>query len=211
VRSGGAHRQDGLSSCGQAIRCHTPAVRWDRLFADLETQLDAAADDELNAEVAERTRREFASTSLDGRLRAAAGRVVELSVAGVGVIIGEVRRVGPGWLLLDVPGGLPAVISTRVIQAARDLPVATREMSAESVAAQEVGLAHVLRVLARDRTSTTVVMADGATLTGTIDRVGTDYLDLAEHSLDEPRRSSVIRGVRTLALPAVAALRPRFE
>ena len=186
-------------------------MRWDRLFADLETQLDAAGDGELDAEVAERTRREFASTSFDGRLRAVTGRVVELAVAGMGVITGDVRRVGPGWLLLDVPGGLPAVISTRLIVAARDLPVASREMSNESVGAQEVGLAHVLRVLARDRTPTMVVMADGVTLTGTIDRVGVDYLDLAEHSLDEPRRSSVIRGVRTLALPVVAALRPRFE
>jgi hypothetical protein len=186
-------------------------LRWDLLFADLATQLDAAAEGELDAEVAERTRREVASTSIDGRLRAASGRVVEISVTGAGVIVGEARRTGPGWLLLDLPGRPPAVIATRLITAARDLPVAARELPNDEASAPDGGLAHVLRVLARDRTSTAVVMSDGTTFTGTIDRVGIDYLDLAEHLLDEPRRTSVIRGVRTLSLRAIALLRPRLE
>lgn len=185
-------------------------MRWELLFADLETQLDAAADGDLHAEIAERTRRELAATSIEGRLRAASGRVIELSIAGVGAIAGAARRTGPGWLLLDVPGGLPAVVATRLVVTVRDLPVAARELATDDVT-PEVGLPHVLRVLARDRTPTAIVMADGSRLTGTIDRVGIDYLDLAEHSLDEPRRSSAIRGVRTLALSAVAMLRPRLE
>jgi hypothetical protein len=186
-------------------------MRWDALFTDLEIQLDAAADDVLDSEVAERTRREFASTSFEGRLRAASGRFVELTVDGIGTIAGGVRRVGPGWVLLDVRAGLPAVIATRFVSAARDLPVSAREMKPDDGVARELGLAPVLRVLSRDRTATTVVLADGRSFTGTVDRVGTDYLDLAEHSVDEPRRSTVIRGVRTLGLSAVAVLRPRLE
>lgn len=185
-------------------------MRWERLFDDLEAQLEAAADGELDAQVADRTRREFAATSLDGRLRATTGRVVELSVIGVGVIAGELRRVGPGWLLLDVVGAPPAVVATHLVLAARDLPIATREEPRDDAIA-DGGLAHVLRVLARDRTATAVVLADGAVLTGTVDRVGLDYLDLAEHPLDEPRRSDAIRAVRTLALSKVAVLRPRLE
>lgn len=185
-------------------------MRWDQLFADLETQLDAAADHELDAEIAVRTRREFAATSLDGRLRAATGGVVELSVVGLGRIVGSVRRVGQGWLMLEVVGALPAVIASRLVTAVRDLPVATRELANDTAIDAATGIAHVLRVLARDRTPTAVVMADGLMVTGTIDRVGIDYLDLAEHSLDEPRRPAVIRGVRTLALSAVAAVRPRL-
>jgi hypothetical protein len=179
------------------------------LFADLEVQLEAVADERLEAEIVERTRRELAATSFDGRLRAAARRTVELSVAQVGVVHGELRQVGPGWLLLDVRGGVPAVVATRHVTSARDLPVAAREADRADLSS-ESGLAHVLRVLARDRTVTGVVLSDGTTFTGTVDRVGTDYLDLAEHALDEPRRSAAVRGVRTLALSAVAVLRPRL-
>jgi hypothetical protein len=69
----------------------------------------------------------------------------------------------------------------------------------------------VVRVLCRDRTATGVVLAVGASLSGTIDRVGIDYLDLAEHPLDEPRRSSAVTGIRTIPLSAVAVLRPRLD
>lgn len=182
-------------------------MRWDRLFADLETQLEAAADGALDTQVADRTRHELAATSMEGRLRAATGRILELSVAGAGSLVGEVRRVGAGWLLLAVAGGPPALLATGAVVAVRDLPVATRERGV----AEQAAIVQVLRVLSRDRTVTAVTLRDGNTLTGTIDRVGADYVDLAEHPLDEARRGSCIRGVRTVALAAVAMLRPRLE
>ncbi len=199
------------SAVGDRMAATLPPMRWDRLFEDLETQIAAAADDELAVQVADRTRRELAATSFDGRLRGASSRIVELHVTGMGVVTGEVRRVGSGWLMLDVVGAPPAVIATRFVVAARDLPLAPREMPGEGVAAGDNGLGPVLRVLARDRTVTAVVLANGLVVTGTVDRVGTDYLDLAEHPLDEPRRAASVRGIRTLSLSAVAALRPRLE
>lgn len=186
-------------------------MRWERLFADLELQLEAAADDELDAQVADRTRRELAATSFEGRLRGAAGQVIELQVTGVGALAGEVRRVGPGWLLLDVARGAPAVVVTGFVVGVRDLPVAAREVQRDGVVAADAGLPQILRVLSRDRTATSIVLADGTALTGTIDRVGTDYLDLAEHPLDEARRAATIRGVRTLPLAVVAVFRPRLD
>lgn len=185
-------------------------MRWDLLFADLEGQLEAAAGDALDADIADRTRREVAQTTLEGRLRGVSGLVVELSVAGIGPIVGEARSVGPGWVMLQVAGAMPAVVATRHVYGARDLPVMARELAGADESSQ-AGLAQVLRVLARDRTVMVIVLADGATVTGTVDRVGTDYLDLAEHSLDEPRRATLIRGIRTIALSAVAVVRPRLE
>jgi hypothetical protein len=196
---------------GNPFDATLPAVRWDRLFADLETQLEAAGYGELDAQVAEQTRRELAATSLEGRLRAAGGRVIELFVVGIGTITGEARRVGCGWLLLEVPGSAPALIATRFVSGVRDLPVAAREVPRAGASGEEAELTHVLRVLTRDRTATAVVLADGTVLTGTIDRVGTDYVDLAEHALDEPRRATAIRGTRTLPLSVVAGFRPRLE
>jgi hypothetical protein len=88
--------------------------------------------------------------------------------------------------------------------------MAARE-AADGLDELERGLAPVLRVLCRDRTVTGVALAAATALTGTIDRVGSDYLDLAEHPLDVPRRRSAVIGVRTIPLAAVAALRPRLE
>jgi hypothetical protein len=64
-----------------------------------------------------------------------------------------------------------------------------------------------LKGLARDRAVVQVVLDDGAVLTGTIDRVGADYLELAEHAADEPRRVEAVRGVRAVVLTAVGVVR----
>jgi hypothetical protein len=37
--------------------------------------------------------------------------------------------------------------------------------------------------------------------------VGADHLELAEHAADQPRRATAVRGVRAIALPAVAVVR----
>ena len=49
-------------------------------------------------------------------------------------------------------------------------------------------------------TSTSVV-------TGTIDRVGRDHLDLAVHELGTPRRESAVDHIRVIALDQVLLLR----
>jgi hypothetical protein len=63
--------------------------------------------------------------------------------------------------------------------------------------------------LARDRTPVAVVLTSGDVLTGTIDRVGEDFVELAEHPVDEPRRAGSVRAVRLLPLSALAAVRSR--
>ena len=80
----------------------TRRVRWERLFDDLEAQLRSDETRELVAEVADRTRRERALVGLHERFAAAADRtVVEIRVAGVGLLRGLVTGSGPDWVLLD--------------------------------------------------------------------------------------------------------------
>jgi hypothetical protein len=183
-------------------------MRWERLFSDLEAQLDAETDAELVAEVADRTRSELAKTSFEDRLRGSLGRAVVMEVAAVGTLRGTLRRVGSGWLVLDEENGAAAIVLIGGVAGVRDLAVVTRGAAVDGGVTGRLGIGQVLRVLSRDRTPMAAVLIDGVRLTGTIDRVGTDYFDLAEHPLDEPRRPEVVASWRTLPLTAVAVLRP---
>src|SRR3712207_3266832 len=68
-------------------------------------------------------------------------------------------------------------------------------------------LRRALRGLARDRAAVHVVLDDGGTVTGTLDRVGADYVELAEHPADVARRSEAVQGVRAVVIGAVMLVR----
>jgi hypothetical protein len=183
-------------------------VRWERLFEDLEAQLEAAERDELTAEVADRTRREVAQMLLADRLGPALGAEVELRVQGAGVIGGSLRRFGRGWLLLD-PGGRPeVVVAWPAILALRGLPVSVSPTADRAELAGRLDLGHVLRGIARDRSPVAIVLCDGSQLAGTIDRVGADFLDLAEHPAGEPRRPGNVSAMRAVSLAGLSVVRP---
>jgi hypothetical protein len=71
---------------------------------------------------------------------------------------------------------------------------------------RRLGLSFVLRDLCRRRCPVEVTTASRA-LHGTIDRVGRDHLDLAEHDPGEPRRPGAVRAVRILPFAGIRMLR----
>jgi hypothetical protein len=184
-------------------------MRWDRLFGDLEAQFDAADGDALAAEIADRSRREVAAVTLLDRLRPAVGTALELIVEGAGVLHGTLARVGPGWLLLDVEGQAEALVTAHALLGVRGLPLAADSPGAAGAVAARLDLGYVLRIVARDRSPVGIVARDGMRLDGTIDRVGADFVDLAEHASGEPRRPGQVSGVRTVAFSAIAVVRAR--
>ncbi len=174
------------------------SMRWDALFADLEARWDAEGRAERDAEVADRTRREHASIELLTRLAGHQGEVRVRVAAGV-FLEGLVLDVGKDWVLLEIPlRRRQALIPMSAVRAIEGL--GRRSVSART--ARRFGWGYAVRALARDRAVVQITDLDGTVVTGTIDIVGADYLELAAHPVDEARRSAAVR--TTVVIPSVA-------
>jgi len=182
-------------------------VRWVTLFRDLEAQLEAAERAELEGEVADRSRREVARIRMADRLRLAVGVAVAVGVTGAGVVRARVSAVGADWVLLTDPGQPDAIVPLTAVAWLTGLPALAADPAAKPGVAARLDLAHAMRAVARDRAAVAVTLSDGATVTGTIDRVGADFLDLAEHPPGEPRRPGSVAASRLVAFGAIAVVR----
>lgn len=182
-------------------------MRWEELFADLDGQLAAAQAAELAAEVADRTRREVGQLRLVDRLRPAVGASVSMQAAGLGTTRGRLLDAGPDWLLIQEDGGgellLPAasLLSVTGVGGRAEVP------GSEGEVVRRLDLRWALKGLVRSRSGVQVVLVDGSVLGGTLDRVGADHVDLAEHAAGEARRAGAVRQVRLVPLVAVGAVR----
>lgn len=171
-------------------------TRWQQLFEDLAAQQAALERRERAAEIAEHTRAERGTVELVHRLVAALGTDLRVRVRGVGWVSGALTDVGADWALLDpqLPGsaGRELLVPLRGLLAVEGLTRAADPL--ESAASRRLGLRHVLRAVSRDRARVRVHDLDGDHVTGTIDAVHADHLDLSRHADDEPRRSAAVRG-----------------
>jgi hypothetical protein len=182
-------------------------VRWDDLFADLEAQLEAAQGAELSAEVADRTRHEAAQLWLIDRLVPAAGHDVRLQVRGAGQVSGRLDSLGAEWLLVSESAGRQALVPVAAVLSAGGLGALSRAPGQESRVFARLGLGSALRAIARDRVQVVVGLVDGGAVTGTVDRVGADFVEVAEHGPGEPRRQREVSGMRAVAFAAIAVVR----
>lgn len=202
-------------------------MRWDGLFADLEGQLAAEERRELDSEVAERTRRERALVDLGARLAASEGDVNVALDAGERVT-GSVADLGADWVLIRTgagtgirtftgsgtgtgaiadpgTGSLEVLVPLGAIVSISGLG----GQSAQSRTARRFGLGYALRALSRDRTTVAVALREGPSVIGTIDAVGADHLDLAEHHEGEARRRANVRRTLTLPFSALVSVQSR--
>ena len=179
-------------------------MRWESLFADLEAELAAAEAAELAGEVADRTRRALAEVRLADRVRAAVGAAVELLLLGGARVRGRLTAVGPDWLLVMESGG-EALVPQAAVGSVGGLGALSEPST--SVVEARLDLASALRGLARRRAGVRLELRDGAALSGTIDRVGADALDLAQHPQGEARRAGSVKQVVVVPLAALAVVR----
>lgn len=178
-------------------------MRWERLFSDLETQWQAEERRELDVEVADRTRRARAEVGLFDRLCAHVGGSVTVVLATGQRLDGRLHDVGTGWLLLEGTSGHPHLVPLGAVMAVTGPGAATDP----GATARRFGLGYALRGLSRDRTVVAVTDASGRTVTGTVDAVGSDVLDLAEHAADEVRREGNVRSRRLIPFTAIVCVR----
>lgn len=184
-------------------------MRWDALFNDMEGQFAEADRLTLDAEINERTRAEMVNLEFADRLRGALGCRLGVYLMCGESIRGALSHAGADALVLDqdqhqilIP--YPAV--------ARYVGLGRLSRAEASPVRRAIGLAHSLRILARDRTELTVILANSAgsvRLEGVIDRVGRDYIDLAAVTPGEARRRHQVSQVSTIPFAALAAVRSR--
>lgn len=179
-------------------------MRWESLFADLEAQLQQADALALDAEVADRTRRELAAVRLADRLRSHAGAALSVSLVSGTTVRGSVLDVGSQWLLLAEEGG-QALVPLAAVAGVSGLSRAVAPPA--GAVAGRLGLGHVLRAVARDRQPVRLELTAAQVLTGTVDRVAADHLDLAEHPVGEQRRAAAVASVRAVPFAALALVR----
>lgn len=180
-------------------------MRWNDLFADLESQLEFGQWEAVEQDAAELTRGMWAELTLMDRLRAALGREIRVLLRDGRHLNLLLHSVGPTWIggaddagallmpreaILSVGGGLRrASVPRRPLQAGPKM-------------------ASVYRMLARRREAIQIDGRHGLTLAeGTIDRVGRDHLDLALHARDEFRRDGALRGFRIVPFDAIQLVR----
>lgn len=194
-------------------------MRWQNLFDDLEGQLES----ELGAEevdlLAEEERLRLGRLTLRDRLRAlhegAAGEPVVLGLRGGERLSVVLAAIGRDWIAGETQVGIlrsvvvpiPAVATLEPggAQLGASLRAAPAAEPPTALSAR-LGLAFVLRDLCRRRTAIEM-RVDGERRHGTIDRVGRDHLDLAEHAPGEPRRGAAVARIRVVAFAALDLVR----
>jgi len=178
-------------------------VRWDRLFDDLEAQLRLDEVRARGAETADRTRHERSQLDLQARLLANVGNGAVGLRLPTGTVAGRLDDVGPDWLLME-HDNRATIVSLAAVRSVTGLQRGART---PSVVARRFALGAALRVVSRDRAVVELVDIEGRALTGTIDVLGADHLELAQHPSDASRREPNIVGRLLVPLWALAWVR----
>lgn len=147
------------------------------LFDDLEQQAEALYDAERDADLADRSRAEYAHVTLASRLMASLDREVAIEVRGVGQVTGTLQRVGADWCLVSGSGQdwmVRLAALTRVRGASeRSVP----EVAWSPLAG--LGLGSALRRIADARDACLVHLLDGAQHEVLLTRIGRDFVEAA--------------------------------
>ncbi len=148
------------------------------LFDDLEQQAEAMFAADREAELADRSRAEYAAVTLASRLMASLDSEVAMDVIGVGSVSGQLRRVSDGWCLVEGPGRdwIVRWAAIGAVAGASDRSVAEVAWPAVS----RLSVASALRRLADAGDPCVFHCLDERAHEGVVRRVGHDFAEVAE-------------------------------
>lgn len=164
---------------------------------DLEGQAEALYADERDVELIDRSRAEYATVTLVGRLMASVGQAVEIEVRGVGPICGTLDRVAQTWCLISGHGQEWFVPRQSIAAVVGASSRAKPEVAWSPLTRLSLGSA--LRRIADAGDRCLVHTLDGDRHEVVLSRVGADFVEAATD-----RRQSLL-----LVLDAVAAIQRR--
>lgn len=188
-------------------------MRWEQLFSDLDARFDDLADAELMIGLADRQRVAAGAISMVERIAGASGRPIRVRTTAGIAVTGTLLEVGPDWLLLQEGPGREVLVSLAATTIVEGLSWETGP--ALKGVGLRLDLRRALRGLARDRSPVALIVCGGigeptslyTEVTGTIDRLGADFLELALHAAWEPRRGASVRAVVLIPISAVVLVR----
>lgn len=159
---------------------------------------------ERDIEVADRTRAEIGRTTLLNRLRCHEEELVSLRLLGGTALNGVLERVGVDWLLLAGPPDV--VVPMTAVGAVVNLPLDSVSPSGVESVSSRLTFSSAMRGLATDRARVTVLLTDQSVVSGTPDRVGRDYVDIAVHHDDLAPRAAAVMMRSTVAFSAISSV-----
>lgn len=189
-------------------------MRWDQLFTDLENQFADLLAEDSRIEVADQQRHYAGGLIMRDRLQGALGESVTLETVNGRTILGQLAQVGADWMLLHATHHQQVLLPYQALAAISGLT--TRTGVGLSPLDLRIDLRIALRGLARDRRPVRVELLSSkgeetGYLTGTIDRIGRDFLELAHHEPGELRRAAQVRKVVLIPLNALVAVYSAVE
>jgi hypothetical protein len=157
-------------------------MRWEEILLDLFEDLEQKAEGlhlaERDAELADRSRAEYAAhVDFASRVHASVGTPLALTVTGLGVLDGTLRSAGLDWCLLETSAEQEWVVRLAAVGEARGASDRALSEPARPVVAR-LALGSALRRLADARSTTVIHGLDGSQSRGLIGRVGVDFLEL---------------------------------
>ncbi|WP_233245604.1 hypothetical protein [Homoserinimonas hongtaonis] len=194
-------------------------MRWDNLFDDLESQLEAELEaDDVGLRV-EEERLRLARLGLRDRLVAIATDTLGSDVP-VRLLLGDRRSLdvhfitlGRDWASVNRIGGpssyclVPFAAISGIVLMRAQVQSSLASPAAPDTLASRLGFGYMLRDLCRRRTAVEIVQSRGEAIHGTIDRVGRDHLDLAVHEAGIARRERDVAHIRIVPFDVIETVR----